>query len=496
MPYQPKSTPTCVLLAIVLTLVSCSNKKPQQTEEVQLYNKYCASCHVAPKINELTKEIWETSVLPAMVNRMDVEGMYQDPNEVIKGYRPKITLKDWAKLENYIISNAPKLFKPINVPQADTLTQFAYKPFALDDKNGAMITYLEFANQGSTLFYGDLTGKLSSFDYSQEKSLQIFQGNTPITWYSKKDSIEWISEVGILGPSELEKGKLTRKIGDDTLVLENPFHRPVHTLLEDFDGDGKNEIVVSEFGNQSGRLSLLTENDQGTFTKKVLLNLPGAIRTVARDMDNDGKKDIVALITQSNESITIFYQKEDLEFEPMKVIEFSPVFGTSWFELVDYNGDGLDDIVTVQGDNADVSYINKPYHGMRIHLNQGNDHFKESYFYPMYGATRVVARDFDQDGDLDFGLVSTFPNYQEFPERTFVYLENINPESYTFNTNILEDPVMARWFLMDAADIDNDGDEDIVLSSLTLGFTPVPKVLSDRWTNSNVDITVLENLLH
>ncbi|MBR9854938.1 MAG: VCBS repeat-containing protein [Algicola sp.] len=493
-----KSTPILVLLVFILTMVSCNKKKPQQqqSEEAQLYHKYCASCHIAPKTDELTKEVWEKSVLPAMVNRMDVEGMYQDPNEVQQGFRPKITLKEWAKLEQYIISSAPKLLKPINMPKADTLKQFAYKPFALDDQNGAVITYMEFVNNGSTLFYGDLTGKLSSFDYLQETSQKIYQGKTPITWYSKKDNIELISEVGILGPSELEKGKLTRKIGEDTLGLKNSFHRPVHTLLEDLNGDGKNEIVVSEFGNESGRLSVLVESESGEYIKKVLLNLPGAIRTVAQDMDNDGKKDIVALMTQSNESITIFYQKDNLEFEAKKAIEFSPVFGTSWFELIDYNGDGLDDIVTVQGDNADISYINKPYHGMRIHLNQGNNNFKEAYFYPMYGATRVVARDFDQDGDMDFGLISTFPNYQEFPERTFVYLENKDSDNYLFNTNILEDPVMARWFLMDAADIDNDGDEDIVLSSLTLGFTPVPKVLSDRWINSNVDITVLENLTH
>ena len=177
-------------------------------------------------------------------------------------------------------------------------------------------------------------------------------------------------------------------------------------------------------------------------------------------------------------------------------MEFSPVFGTSWFELVDYNGDGLEDIITVQGDNADISYVHKPYHGMRIYLNNGDNTYSESFFYPMYGATRVVSRDFDQDGDLDFALISTFPNYLEFPELTFVYLENKNSEDYVFTTNILEDPSMARWFLMDAADIDDDGDEDLVLSSLTLGFTPVPEVLSNRWKNSNVDILVLENTLY
>ena len=70
------------------------------------------------------------------------------------------------------------------------------------------------------------------------------------------------------------------------------------------------------------------------------------------------------------------------------MLRFSPVYGTSWFEMIDYDGDGDDDIVTVNGDNADESYVLKPYHGLRIYLNDGNNHFEEKYFYPFYGATR------------------------------------------------------------------------------------------------------------
>lgn len=461
-----------------------------------MYDKYCASCHLAPKLNELPKDVWEKSVLPAMLARMDVEGLNAGENSSATGFRPKLTFQEWVQIQTYVISNAPEHLETIDVPYADTLSQFSAKPYAVDGQNGGMITYLEFLGDSNLVHYGDLTGTLGSFDFEKESSEQIYQGKTPITWYSKRDSMEIISEVGIIRPSELEKGKILRKIGTDTLAIDQSFHRPVHTLLEDLNGNGKNEIVVSEFGNESGRLSLLFENEKGNYDKKVLLNLPGAIRTVAKDMNNDGKLDIVALMTQSNESITVFYQTGDLVFDAKKLLEFSPIFGTSWFEIVDYNGDGLDDIITVQGDNADISYVHKPYHGMRIYLNQGDNEYTESYFYPMYGATRVLSRDFDQDGDIDFALISTFPNYMEFPERSFVYLENKDSDTYEFSTKILEDPALARWFLMDASDIDNDGDLDIVLSSLTLGFTPVPDVLSDRWNNTNVDIMLLENLLH
>lgn len=431
-----------------------------------------------------------------MMERMEVEGMYQDPNVVHKGFRPKITLSQWTQLETYIVSNAPEYLDAIAMPETDTLEQFKAKPYALDNKKGGMVTYLEFIDESDAIYFGDLSGNLGVYNLNGQQSKILYEASSPITWYNKKDTLEIISEVGIIRPSEKIEGKMIEKKNGDVLPLNHDFHRPVHTLLEDFDGNGTMELIVSEFGNESGQLSLLTQNSAGGYDKKVLLNLPGAIKTVVRDMNNDGKKDIVALMTQSTESITVFYQTEPLVFEAKNVLQFSPVFGTSWFELVDYNGDGLEDIVTVQGDNADISYVHKPYHGMRIYLNEGDDTYVESYFYPMHGATRVLSRDFDQDGDMDFALISTFPNYQEFPELTFVYLENKDSESYRFTTNILEDPSQGRWFLMDASDIDGDGDDDLVLSSLTLGFTPVPKVLTERWNNENVDILVLENVLY
>ncbi len=495
MPNQPTLFNFCTFFVLLFLMVSCKKEQPK-SRGAQLYDTYCASCHIAPKIDELPKNVWKESVLPEMMERMEVEGLDQDFNLSYNGLRPKITLQEWAQLETYIVTNAPEYLESIQVPQADTLRQFKSKSYALDKQNGGMVTYLEFKDKQNTIFYGDLAGNLGAFDFTTEQSTLIYKGKSPVTWYNKKDSVAIITEIGIIRPSELEEGKLMLKMGEDTLSIQNGLHRPVHTLMNDLNDNGKSELVISEFGNQSGRLSLLFENELGGYSKKVLLNLPGAIKTAVRDMNNDGKKDIVALMTQSTESITVFYQTDNLTFEARNILQFSPVLGTSWFELVDYNGDGLEDIITVHGDNADISYVHKPYHGMRIYLNNGDNTYSEAFFYPMYGATRVLSRDFDQDGDVDFALISTFPNYQEFPEQSFIYLENKDADDFEFTANILEDPSLARWFLMDASDIDNDGDEDIVLSSLTLGFTPVPKVLTDRWKNNNVDIMLLENLLH
>jgi hypothetical protein len=224
-----------------------------------------------------------------------------------------------------------------------------------------------------------------------------------------------------------------------------------------------------------------------------LLNQPGTIRVIARDMDKDGKKDLIALTSQGDESITILYQKQDLSFEAHKVLRFSPVYGSSWFELIDYEGDGDLDLVTVHGDNADKSYIPKPYHGMRLHLNDGDNNFTEVFFYPMNGATRVVASDFDMDGDIDFGLLSTFPDYENAADRTFVFLENKDQKTYDFETFTVEASVKGKWFLMDSGDLDGDGDEDIILSSFALPFIPAPEDFASVWKQEALDLLILEN---
>ncbi|UWX56041.1 FG-GAP-like repeat-containing protein [Maribacter litopenaei] len=108
---------------------------------------------------------------------------------------------------------------------------------------------------------------------------------------------------------------------------------------------------------------------------------------------------------------------------------------------------------------------------------------------------RLVSNDFDQDGDLDFGILSTFPNYNQSPTYSFVYLENKNPDQFLFEPYRMDSSNLGRWMLMDTGDVDQDGDVDIVLSSFSYSFTTVPKHLNEAWRNSDVDLLITENNL-
>jgi hypothetical protein len=225
------------------------------------------------------------------------------------------------------------------------------------------------------------------------------------------------------------------------------------------------------------------------------MQLPGATKVYIKDMDSDGKKDIVALFAQADESIYIFYNKGNLNFEPKRVLRFPPDYGTTDMVLVDYNKDGLLDIATVHGDNADYSIILKSYHSIRLHMNEGKDSFKEKFFYPMYGVTKLLAEDFDEDGDIDFAASAFYPDYGALLDESFVYLENIDSRAFKFQSYIDKTHLAVKSLSLEKADIDGDGDIDILLGNFAFSPVKAPNALEEKWKAAPYGIIVFKNKL-
>ena len=499
----------CFIFLISLGLLaSCTVSKEER--QVTLYKNYCASCHIAPDLNALPKQLWESKVLPEMASRMGIRDPKNHPYlnlpfaeqaEIIKTGiypgKPIIKLEDWQLLKDYILTMAPETMPKDSVEKnSKELQQFVVEPLALDSAKGSLITYLKHDAIKNSVITGTVRGRLFEFDIAKNRNTNIGRAGGPISDFSTENDASYITTMGSLLPSEISSGQILKKKEDKTESIAGLLHRPVHSLVHDMNQDGRDELVVSEFGDLRGKLSLLIEEENGSYRKQVLLDQPGIIRVLAKDMNDDGKEDLIALTSQGDESITIFYQKENLQFDVEKAIRFSPVYGSSWFELVDYDGDGDQDIITVNGDNADETYVQKPYHGMRIHINDGNNAFEENFFYPMNGATRIIAKDFDKDGDFDMALLSTFPDYDKSPEYVFVYLENKNAVNFDFQPFTHKNINIGKWFLMDSGDVDEDGDEDIILSAFTYGFSPSPEEMSKKWNESRADLLFLKNELN
>jgi hypothetical protein len=263
--------------------------------------------------------------------------------------------------------------------------------------------------------------------------------------------------------------------------------------MADLDGDGSDDFVVSQFGNQTGRLSWFRLDENEKFQEQIIKNVAGAVKTEVQDFNGDGKTDVMALFGQGEERISIFYQANTGGFREEVLLRFPPVYGSSNFQLFDFNEDQQLDILYTNGDNADYSYSLKPYHGTRIYLNQGDFNYELAYFYPLYGATKSMAGDFDQDGDMDMFTICFFPDFEaDFPEG-FVYFENrgdLNFKPYTF-----PESADGRWLVADTGDVDGDGDQDIVLGSFLHLVNVAPRELIEQWNKKWYHMVVLENTL-
>jgi hypothetical protein len=245
--------------------------------------------------------------------------------------------------------------------------------------------------------------------------------------------------------------------------------------MADVNSDGKQDWIVSGFGNQTGRLSWFEEADNGQMVEHIIHPVPGTLKTIVHDFNDDGLPDIMALMAQGDEQICIFYNKGKGNFEEKTILRFPPVYGSSYFELTDFNHDNAPDILYTNGDNADYSSMLKNFHGVRIFMNDGKNNFEQHWFYPMYGSGKAIARDFDEDGDLDIAAIAFFPDYKLLPEESFIYFENtgnLNFQPYTTPISRL-----GRWLVMDAGDVDGDGSQDIILGSFAFSSGIAPEQL-------------------
>ncbi len=491
---------------IVFIFFSMCSDLPKKDLSIELkYQAYCSSCHLTPDPKNITKSIWKEKVLPEMGARMGYK--YNRYNPIARNSmeenlyirmsntypnKPTIDSATWSEIHDYIVLLAPDSI-PVdgqrslrNIP----LDQFRTKSISLDQIAIARVTNIQFKEEFNGFVIGDAYGASYTWPLSSEQLVPRF--NSPMISYHQKGNDLFFTEIGFMNPSEKPLGVTYKKRGITIDTLAKELHRPVYTEVVDLNEDGKKEIIICEFGNLTGELSMLVESDS-RFVKQTLLPVPGTIKVEIIDADDDGKLDIVVLASQGSEGIYILYQKDNLQFVPDHVIRLGPEYGLSWFETLDYDSDGDLDIVLVNGDNADYSVFPKPYHGLRLFLNNGSNKFEEKWFYPIYGATRVLSEDYDLDGDFDFAVMAFFPDYNMVPEENFVYLENQSPDKYLFRAQTIKTPPAGRWLVMDKGDVDRDGDVDLLLGSFILSPGNGQDLLLDKWREENVDILFMEN---
>ncbi|HEY2852356.1 MAG TPA: FG-GAP-like repeat-containing protein [Gemmatimonadaceae bacterium] len=474
LPPRGRTQKTLLVFVLGISLLS-SCRSRYKTKGEELAHTYCAACHVFPDPSLLDKKSWQLGVLPQMATRLGLQSPvgYQEPfrNPYMQALRTSISDSDFAQIVGYYRDNAPDTLPPQSLPAQPQLDPpfFAVGPFVPKLPSSGIITLLEADSVHRRIFVGEAgTNTLRVFDWSRRLLSTITLGSPPTALVVEGDRV-LVLESGILDPNDEPKGSLVqyRSTGDslhlDRVLIDSLF-RPVH--IQRLNLGGAETFVICEFGNNRGRLALY-RYDGAHYQRQQLSGTPGAIRVEVRDMNGDGAPDLVVLFAQGDERLVLFENDGKGNFSQERILaRFPPVYGSMYFTLRDFKGNGHPDIVYVNGDNFDFSRVLKPYHGVRILENDGKNNFHERYFYPLYGAAQAVVADFDGDGKPDILVASNFADAVRHPERGIVYLENLG--NYQFQPYAFSASAPSQWNVMTAAELSGDGRLDVLVGAMDL----------------------------
>ena len=461
-----------------------------------------------PDPSLLDTKNWEKGVLPQMGPRLGIFNFGSKNYPMVRDMyigsdfypsQPLLSLTEWQNILDFYVATSPDSLPPQKrkYPIKIGLPLFKVEIPKINYSNPATC-YVKINHDDSShpIVISDALKQNIYFINRKYEIVDSIKDTGPVVDidYSPKKLIA--CNIGVLNPNngKFGKGELINidtngHFQKDTAAFMDTLQRPVQITPVDLNNDGKKDYLICEFGYTTGALSWMENLGNNKFKRHVLRDVPGAIKVYIQDYNHDGLPDIWALFAQGEEGIFLFTNKGNGNFSQEEVLRFPPIYGSSSFELVDFNKDGYPDILYTCGDNADFSPVLKPYHGVYIFMNDKTNHFKQKYFFPINGCYKAIARDFDGDGNLDIATISFFADYAHQPEEGFVYLKNRG--NFNFQPYSFPEANLGRWLTMDAGDIDGDGKPDIILGNFSIG--PVMMKHPIDWKQSPPFI-VLKNI--
>ncbi|MEM6642693.1 MAG: VCBS repeat-containing protein [Bacteroidota bacterium] len=492
---------SAALVAIFVALISCQDQRqehPAADEGRLLAQQYCSGCHILPEPDELNKQIWREEIMPKMGYMLGLRGLSPDElksfNDDPRGKieqknspyliakEPVISREQYDLISAYYIENAPEELDFEN-PFDDLPVADLFKPEVISlGLAHPATTMTSFLSPGKLMVGDYLTGQLMQLNDDFEITIRQNMQKAVLQFQEIDDGF-WVTVFGdLMEGTDAPQGAMVKYFKDRSKAVEVPIRelkRPCDADFADLDGDGIDDLIISEFGKYTGGLSWWKKNGN-EYEENILLNLPGAINTEILDWDNDGDLDIISLFGQSKEAIYLFVNDGKGNFSTEILQAFPATYGSTHLLVADYNEDGLVDILYCHGDNGDYVPLHKPYHGIRVFLNQGDKTISESQFIPVPGIYKALYLDIDQDQDQDLLTISFFPAENQ---PSFVIHENIGSGEY--KASRISPDFASRWMTLDHMDYDQDGDEDLVLG----GFH-----WQEDTYNEKIGVLYLENL--
>jgi uncharacterized protein (UPF0548 family) len=205
--------------------------------------------------------------------------------------------------------------------------------------------------------------------------------------------------------------------GDGTFQPAVNYSTGPHTTslaVGDFNGDGKPDLAVANYGSHArnytdASVSVLLGNGDGTFQRAV--NYSGGslpLSVAVGDFNGDGKPDLAVGNygwLKSDYGISVLLGNGDGTFQAAVGFPFDPTGATIYepdsIAVGDFNGDGKLDLAVADGSHSN------PAPGVLVLLGNGDGTFQTAVnFDAGPGSTSVALGDFNGDGAPDLAVAN------------------------------------------------------------------------------------------
>lgn len=300
-----------------------------------------------------------------------------------------------------------------------------------------------------------------------------------------------ISLMGFMHPNDELIGEFHLLINDGKgnyerkKILAGGVPRITDCAPGDYDGDGDIDIVLAMFGwRKTGQVAILEQTAPLVFKLKNIATINGLMRVIPAHLNDDKQIDFVALITQQHEMIVRFINQGNNQFQSQIIARANhPSFGSSSIHIADLDLDGDEDILYTNGDMMDESPTPKPYHGVRW-LENDNWNYKLHELAYMPGCYDAKPADMDGDGDLDIVYSALYFQWKEADFPSLAWLENVDGK---FQKTIPRKIAYAPTNLANIAvgDLNGDGKVDIVGGGMHVPGPPDRAGRLTLWENAS-----------
>src|SRR5690554_3140711 len=268
-----------------------------------------------------------------------------------------------------------------------------------------------------------------------------------------------------------------------TEVTPSPFEDMFdgNSVFTDVDNDGDLDIFI--VGLASTEDVVLYRNDgNGNYIEDTGNSFEGVrLADVAvADVNGNGFMDLlISGRNTSNNPITKLYLNDDTgQYTLDNSVNFDGVeYGT--VDFADFNGDGAPDVL-ITGDNGNINEITK------IYFNDGSGSFTEQTGTPLIGVdySAVIILDVNGDNSLDI-IISGDKGSPDYTTNLYI---NDGTGQFTLQPSGL---MAINRGALAYADVDGDGDLDVVVSGRTTGSTKESKLFLNDGTGVFTEQTSL-----